>query len=73
MTQITLSDLKANTGKYVTLAQTQDVYITHNGKLVAKLVTAKPNKEAAFKRFLELFPEQGLDLDAEKSREKHLN
>lgn len=57
MTQITLSDLKANTGKYVTLAQEQDVYITHNGKLVAKLVTAKPNKLAAFKRFLELFPE----------------
>lgn len=73
MTQITLSDLKANTGKYVTLAQTQDVYITRNGKLVAKLVTAKPNKLAAFKCFLELFPEQGLDLDAEKAREKHLN
>lgn len=72
MTQITLSDLKTNTGKYVTLAQEQDVYITRNGKLVAKLVTAKPNKEAAFKRFLELFPEKGLDLDVDKAREERL-
>lgn len=72
MTQITLSDLKTNTDKYVTLAQEQDVYITRNGKLVAKLVTAKPNREAAFQRFIELFPEQGLDLDPETASEERL-
>lgn len=72
MTQITLSDLKTNPGKYVSLAQEQDVYITKNGKLVAKLVTAKPNKEAAFKRFLSLFPENGLDIAPEKAREERI-
>lgn len=73
MTQITLSDLKANTGKYVTLAQEQDVYITRNEKLVAKIITAKPNKEEAFKRFLSLFPETGLALDPESAREERLS
>lgn len=72
MTQISLSDLKANTGKYVMMAQEQDVFITKNGKLVAKIVTAKPNKEEAFKRFLSLFPEKGLDLDPDEAREERL-
>lgn len=72
MVQIELSDLQANADKYVTLAQEQDVYITRNGELVAKLVTAKPNKEETFKRFLGLPPDSGLNFDAEKAREERL-
>jgi len=72
MTQISVSELKANAGKYVTMAQEQDVYITKNGKLVAKIVTAKPDKKEAFRRFLSLFPEKGLDLDPDKVREERL-
>ena len=36
--QITLSDLKVNVGKYVELAETQDVIITKYGSPVAKII-----------------------------------
>lgn len=72
MTQISVSELKANAGKYVTMAKDQDIMITKNGKVVAKLVTAKVDKREAFKHFLSLFPEKGLDLDPEQAREERL-
>ena len=34
---ITATELKLNLGKYLLLAATQDIYITRNGKVVAKL------------------------------------
>ncbi|MCL1912886.1 MAG: type II toxin-antitoxin system prevent-host-death family antitoxin [Eubacteriaceae bacterium] len=36
--QIALSDLKINVGKYVDLANTEDVIITKYGKPVAKII-----------------------------------
>lgn len=72
MMQISVSDLKTNAGKYVTMAKDQDIMITKNGKVVAKLVTAKVDKREAFKHFLSLFPEKGLDLDPEQTREERL-
>lgn len=72
MTQISVSELKMNAGKYVTMAMDQDIMITKNGKVVAKLVTAKANKREAFQHFLGLFPEKGLDLDPEQARKERL-
>jgi len=72
MTQISVSELKMNAGKYVTMAMDQDIMITKNGKVVAKLVTAKANKREAFQHFLSLFPEGGLDLDPEQARKERL-
>lgn len=72
MTQISVSELKTNAGKYVTMAMEQDIMITKNGKVVAKLVTAKADKKDAFKHFLSLFPEKGLDLDPAQAREERL-
>lgn len=72
MTQISISELKANAGKYVMMAASQDIMITKNGKVMAKLVTAKPDKKAAFKHFLSLFPEEGLNLDPEEARKERL-
>ena len=34
---ITATELKANLSKYLLLAETEDVFITKNGKVVAKL------------------------------------
>ncbi|MBQ3708639.1 MAG: type II toxin-antitoxin system prevent-host-death family antitoxin [Clostridia bacterium] len=34
---ITATELKANLGKYLLLAATEDIYITQYGKIVAKL------------------------------------
>ena len=36
--QVALTELETNVGKYVDLAEKQDIYIMHNGKLVAKIV-----------------------------------
>lgn len=47
MTQITLSELKTHVGKYVALADHEDIYITRNGRRVAKLTAAAPDKVTA--------------------------
>ena len=67
MTQISVSELKTNAGKYVTLAMKQDILITKNGKPVARLTTAKPDKVAAAKALFGILPS---DVDIEKSREE---
>ncbi|WP_294360973.1 type II toxin-antitoxin system Phd/YefM family antitoxin [uncultured Clostridium sp.] len=36
---ITATELKSNLGKYLAMAETEDIYITRNGKIVAKLTT----------------------------------
>ena len=72
MTQISISELKTNTGKYVTMATAQDIFITKNGKIVAKLATAKDAKKATLDHLLGLFP-QGLDVDLEQEREERLS
>ena len=36
--QITISDLKVNAGKYVDLAETEDIIITKYGKPAAKII-----------------------------------
>lgn len=40
---ITATELKSNLGKYLMLSQTEDVFITRNGKVVAKL--SNPNQD----------------------------
>lgn len=34
---ITATELKLNLGKYLSLAETEDIFITKNGKIIAKL------------------------------------
>ena len=41
---ITATELKANLGKYLQLAATEDVYITQYGKIVAKLTNPFKNR-----------------------------
>ena len=40
---ITATDLKQNLGRYLLMAATEDVFITKNGKVVAKL--SNPNQD----------------------------
>ena len=44
---ITATELKTNLGKYLILAETEDIYITRNGKVVAKL--SNPYQDKTFK------------------------
>ena len=75
MIQISLSDLKVNPGKYVGMAQEQDIMITRNGKIVAKIVTAKPDKKAAWDHITSVFRDAGITLtddDIEKAKEERI-
>jgi len=47
--QVALSELKINVGKYVDLAEKEDIYITRNGKRVAKIVGTNRDKVADMK------------------------
>lgn len=69
MTQISVSELKTNAGKYVTMAQKQDIFITKNGKLIARLTTAKPDKVAAAKALFGILPSNA---NADEAREERL-
>lgn len=64
--QISVSDLKANAGKYVALADREDIYITKNGKRVAVLTSARPNKEADARSLFGILPADA-DLDAARA------
>lgn len=41
---ITATELKANIGKYLQLAKTQDIIVTKNNKPIAKLTGVRENK-----------------------------
>lgn len=68
--QITLSDLKANAGKYVTMVDSADIFITRNGKPVAKLVAVKQDKTTSLKAILGAVPSME---DYDKIREERLH
>ena len=42
--QVSVSELKTNVGKFIVLAEEQDIYITKNGKQVAKIVSTKRDR-----------------------------
>lgn len=70
MTQISVSELKANAGKYVSMAGEQDIFITKNGKLIARLTTAKPDKVRAARSLFGLISD-GVELDREREERLH--
>jgi len=67
--QISLTTLKANAGKYIDLADTTDVFITRNGKPVAKLIPVKQDKASSLKAILGAIPN---NMDYDKIREERL-
>ena len=67
--QISVSELKANAGKFIDLAQEQDVFITKNGKQVAKIVSTKIDKVAAMKSIFGSIPP---DIELDKAKEERL-
>lgn len=66
---VSLTELKTNPGKYVALADRQDVYITRNGKRIARLTSARPDKMASAKALLGILP---ADVDLSEAREERL-
>ncbi len=74
MTQVSLSGLKVNVGKYVAMAEDgEEVFITRNGKIVAKIVSAKPDKKAAWETLTQIFSSINLtDEEIERDGEERI-
>lgn len=67
---ITATELKLNLGKYLLLAATQDVYITRNGKTIAKLVSPYQDRVDTVDT---LFGSVPGTMTLEEAREERLN
>lgn len=67
---ITATELKRNLGKYLLLAETEDIYITRNGKVVAKLSNPHQDKTSLAKSLFGILP---ADMTLEKAKEERLN
>lgn len=66
--EITLNDLKKDPGKYIDAANIEPVYITRNGKQVAKITGSIEAKMAEVEKFFGILsPETDLD-EARKER-----
>ena len=68
---ITATELKMNLSKYLVLAQTEDVYITRNGKVVAKLTNPFQDRVDTAKSLCGILPQDMTLL--EDAREERLN
>ncbi len=67
---ITATELKTNLSKYLMLAETEDIYITRNGKVVAKLSNPYQERVVVAKSLFGILP---TDITLEEAREERLN
>ena len=67
---ITETELKTNLGKYIMLAESEDIYITRNGKVVAKLCNPYQDRVDIAKS---LFGVLSDDMTLEEAREERLD
>lgn len=67
---ITATELKMNLSKYLLLAETEDIYITRNGKVVAKLSNPYQDRVDVAKSLFGAIPS---NITLEQTREERLN
>ena len=67
---ITATELKKNMGKYLQMAETEDVYITKNGKVIAKLTNPNMDKVKIAKSLIGVIPN---DVSYDKAMEERLS
>ena len=67
---ITATELKANIGKYLSLADAEEVLITKNGRGVAKLVSLRGGKGSSLRSLRGVL--KGVDATRESIREERL-
>jgi prevent-host-death family protein len=66
---ITATELKTNIGKYLQLAETQDIIITKNNKPIVKLTSLSENKLELLDGLVGIIKDDGYTLDdAKKDR-----
>jgi antitoxin (DNA-binding transcriptional repressor) of toxin-antitoxin stability system len=67
---ITATEFKMNLGKYLMLSQTEDIYITKNGKVVAKLTNPNQDRVDIAKSLFGIIPH---DMTLEEAQEERRN
>ena len=67
---ITAAELKSNLGKYLTLAATEDIFITKNGKIIAKLTNPFQDRVDIAKSLFGIIPDS---ITPEEAREERCN
>ena len=67
---ITATELKQNLGRYLLLAATEDVYITKNGKVVAKLSNPNQDRVNMAKSLFGVLPQ---DITLEEARNERID
>ena len=65
---VTATELKNNLGKYLLLSATEDVFITKNGKIVAKLTNPYQDRVQTAKSLFGILPENANIEEAKKER-----
>ena len=68
---VTATEFKSNIGKYLTMADMEDIVITRNGKSVAKLTNARDVKLLEFRSMRGIL--KGADIDLDKMRKERLS
>lgn len=66
---VTETELKNNLGKYLLLSATEDVFITKNGRVVAKLTSPYQDRVQTAKSLFGILPK---DADVESSKSERL-
>lgn len=66
---ITATELKNNLGKYLVLSATEDIFITKNGKIVAKLTNPYQDRVETAKSLFGILPKEA---DLEEARSERL-
>ena len=67
---VTATELKSNLGKYLLLAAKEDIFITRNGKTIAKLSNPNQDRVAIAKSLFGVLPQ---DVTLEEAKEERLN
>lgn len=62
---ITATELKQNLGKYLLLSAQEDVYITKNGKVIAKLTNPYQDRVSTAQSLFGILPQEA-DIDISK-------
>lgn len=68
---VTATELKTNLGKYLEMAATQDIFITKNGKSIARLTSPTINKLSVLDNLVGIIPKD-TDTDEDTIRKERL-
>lgn len=67
---ITATELKMNLAKYLLLAGSQDIYVTKNGKVIAKLTSPYQDRISTAKSLIGVIP---FDITVDEAKEERLS